>query len=823
MMATKKRKHVNKVLNEEIFNELINDSGPTGEQKITDDSIFTLNRQSDKGEVKQPDNGTTAPNFDAGQAQSTIIDEAITLNAIVDHYHKRLYENDLATGYLKAKGITNPETWGMFKIGFCDGSLLNLLSKKQIEECKKFGIIGEDGEESLKNSFTFPVFDETGNVICLYDLNIDADKKTSPVYFTDDKVIIFNFKATKVYDQIILTKNILEALSLMTLGFQNVVCISEVVKLVHIQKLKENRVKKIVIAYGADYSEQSKANILKDILIEEGFAVKMIYPKGNDTWNQALLSGMDKEFIKLLIGAEKEYKKAEEKKISVKKDGTKYRFAIDRIVYEVIGIKEMFVNDLKVKIKAECDGEIFPDSIDLYASRSRNSYALNLSQKFNVEPKKVEKDLLTIFEYFETERDKKIMTGEKEVFELTEQERNLGLSFLKSPDLFNQIIDDMTSLGYVGEDINKQLLYLCATSRLMDDPISVLIISQSASGKSYLVETVAKLIPENEVIDFNTVSKQALQYMGDRLLNKFMIMGEATHDPDIEHQIREILSGHKLSRYVVVKNEKTGEMTTEKFLVKANVSSALTTTNNKVNPENASRYFIANADESRVQTQRIYEAQKHKYSEERQLTKKNVIPNIIKKHHAAQRLLRKIMIVFPSVLREKLRFPDLVMRLRRDHERFIDLIAVVCFLRQMQKEIKSNNEFEYIECDRHDYRIAYNILMNGVLPSTVSEMPKGAIEVHEELKKMSKEFAVERKVKPEEVILTQREIREYTGFSHTWIKINLRILVDYEYVEVVKGGRSRSKGHYRIKKDEEIKGINFKMIPTPEDMDKILK
>ena len=810
MMATKKRKHVNKVLNEEIFNELMNDAGPDQKRTKTDDST-SLNSQTAKSEEQHGEEDSEPMPFE----------DTITINAIVEHYHKRLYENDIATGYLKAKGIVNPEIWSTFKIGFCDGSLKSRLSKKQVEECKKYHIIGEDKEENFANSFVFPVFNETGEVICLYGLSIETDKDTEPLYFIDNKDAILNQQAIKVYDEIILTKNILEALSLSTLGFQNVICINEVVKFSHIQKLKENRVKKIVIAYGADYSEQSKANILKDIFIEEGFAVKMIYPKGHDTWNEALLSGMDKEYIKLLIGAEKEYRQ-EKEKLSVKKDGAKYRFTIDKIIYEVIGIKEMFVNDLKVKIKAECDGEIFPDSIDLYASRSRNSYALNLSQKFNVEPKKVEKDLLLIFEYFETERDKKLSPKEKDEAELTEEEKKLGLSFLKSPDLFQQIIDDMTTLGYVGEDINKQLLYLCATSRLMDDPISVLIISQSASGKSYLVETVAKLIPENEVIDFNTVSKQALQYMGDRLLNKFMIMGEAMHDPDIEHQIREILSGHKLSRYVVVKNEKTGEMTTEKILVRASVSSALTTTNNKVNPENASRYFIANADESRDQTQRIYEAQKHKYSEERQLVKKNVIPNVIKKHHAAQRLLRKITIVFPSVLREKLRFPDLVMRLRRDHERFIDLIAVICFIRQCQKKIKSNDEFEYIECDRTDYRIAYDILMNGVLPSTVSEMPRGAIEVHEELKKMSKKFAVERKVKPEEVILTQREIREYTGFSHTWIKVNLRILFDYEYVEVVKGGRSRSKGHYRIKKDEEIKGINFKMIPTPDEMDKIL-
>ena len=95
-----------------------------------------------------------------------------------------------------------------------------------------------------------------------------------------------------------------------------------------IQKLKENRVKKVVIAYGSNYSEQSKAEILKDILTEEGLTVKMIYPKDADTWNQTLLNGMDKEYVNLIIGAEKEYRKQEDLSFKVKKEGLNYIFTV---------------------------------------------------------------------------------------------------------------------------------------------------------------------------------------------------------------------------------------------------------------------------------------------------------------------------------------------------------------------------------------------------------------------------------------------------------------------------------------------------------------
>ncbi len=79
--------------------------------------------------------------------------------------------------------------------------------------------------------------------------------------------------------------------------------------------------------------------------------------------------------------------------------------------------------------------------------------------------------------------------------ELTEEERNHGMELLLSADLFERIVSDLEVLGYVGEQINKQLVYIAASSRKLDDPLSVLILSQSAAGKSLLVDTLRRLIP----------------------------------------------------------------------------------------------------------------------------------------------------------------------------------------------------------------------------------------------------------------------------------------------------------------------------------------
>ena len=271
--------------------------------------------------------------------------------------------------------------------------------------------------------------------------------------------------------------------------------------------------------------------------------------------------------------------------------------------YRISGVKEIFVGSLRVAVKAVAtEDEIeksFVDTLELYSSKARNSFALNFSKASGIEAKRIEKDILMMLDEFELMRDRALFGGanESKEEELTAHEKELGLSLLQDPLLFERIVKDMETLGYVGEDVNKKLLYLAASSRILDDPISVIILSQSASGKSFLVDTVRKLIPPKETIAVTSLSDQALNYV-DGLMHKFLILGEAVHSDSVEHQIREMLSGKELSRLVTVKDEKTGTMKSEIMKKPVIVSAVMSGTNYGINPENASRCFVISADES---------------------------------------------------------------------------------------------------------------------------------------------------------------------------------------------------------------------------------
>jgi DNA-binding GntR family transcriptional regulator len=519
--------------------------------------------------------------------------------------------------------------------------------------------------------------------------------------------------------------------------------------------------------------------------------------------------------------AEKTEQDHGDSELRFERDGLFHVFTIGAITYRLGGVRQLFVTCLRVNIRAKYEALSYYDSLDLYAAKARTGFAQAFARATGAELARVEKDLVLILERLEAERDEALRAGSrKATIEVSAADRELGLSLLRDPRLFERIVSDMSALGYVGEDLNKELLYLCASSRKLDDPISVLILSQSASGKSYLVDTVRKLMPAEDVVAVTSLSDQALNYIDD-LTHKFLILGEAVHGEVVEHQIREMLSGKELSRLVTIKDPETGKMQSRVVRTPVIVASVMSGTSHDLNPENASRYFVVNADESREQTERIHEEQRRKYSLERLEAGRGGLETLIRAHQAAQRLLQKRQVV--NDFAPLLGFPVSLMRSRRDHDRFLDLIACVCYVRQYQKRSEHVGAVEFIRADLEDYKVAYRIMVEGVLASTIRELPAGAVGLYEEIRTWIRREATKQGLRPEELSFTQRQVREMTGLGHTWVKEALRKLVDYDHVTIARGGGARSRAFYRLREDEALTGVDLSMIPSPEEMRKKLE
>ena len=355
-----------------------------------------------------------------------------------------------------------------------------------------------------------------------------------------------------------------------------------------------------------------------------------------------------------------------------------------------------------------------------------------------------------------------------------------------------------------------------AQPRRMEDPLSVLIVSESASGKSFLIDTVKRLMPPEEVVAMTSLSDQALQYLPeDALLHKFLVMGEAVHSLVVEHQVREMLSSRELSRLVTLKDERTGELQSRMVRKPVIVSCALSTTNPQVNPENASRFFVVGADESEAQTRAIFARQRGKYTIERYRDGQAELQRILSRHRAAQRLLIPRIIVNPFA--SLLEFPSRLMRSRRDHERFLDLIAAVCFLRQYLKEEKEHEGVRYIECDLADYTTAHSLMLR-VIASAYGAIPPQALAVYQALRELAKKKAAEQSVQATEIAVSQREVREVTGIAAHTVKRSLRLLIDYEYLAYEGSRRRGTRLGYRLLRDEEASEFGSAGVPSPQEV-----
>jgi DNA primase len=424
--------------------------------------------------------------------EETELEKKNLLKKTIGEYHNQLLKNEKALTFLESRGLKDFELIKQHAIGFCDGkTLLSKLSGKQKELLKETGIINAKGREHFTGCIVFPVFTDAESAGEIYGRSI-TDKEPKHRYLPGKHAGIFNRKAGKVYDEIILTESFIDALSLIRLGINNVQAIYGTGGFTqeHLEALKDDRVKTIILGLDNDAAGRTASLTLQKRLVHEGFAVKTIFPPGVKDWNDFLVSKGDPDQVKKLI-AEAPVVKQEEKKntrkfSSVEKHLNTYTFTTGRMTYTVIGVKDLFVSSLRVAVRARCEDERFCDTVDLYSARSRKNYSAGLADEITgIEPARIQADLNKILDYLEEERNRRFNNRDKEErIELTDDEVKAGMKLLQNPKMVDEVLKDFVTLGYVGENENKLLVFFAALSRLLDDPLNIYIQAGSSSGKS---------------------------------------------------------------------------------------------------------------------------------------------------------------------------------------------------------------------------------------------------------------------------------------------------------------------------------------------------
>ena len=80
--------------------------------------------------------------------------------------------------------------------------------------------------------------------------------------------------------------------------------------------------------------------------------------------------------------------------------------------------------------------------------------------------------------------------------------------------------------GTIGEEQNRLLMYLIFTSRKQNQPLHIVSLGASGTGKTHLQEKVGSLIPEEDSIEITTLSENAFYYFEQRELKNKLILIE---------------------------------------------------------------------------------------------------------------------------------------------------------------------------------------------------------------------------------------------------------------------------------------------------------
>jgi DNA primase len=712
------------------------------------------------------------------------------LARVVEHYHRTFCERKDAQEYLAQRGLTDLDLLRALRVGYADGSLLKLLPKdgELREELRTLGVVTPEGRELLGGCVVVPIPDPmSGAWTNLYGRGLKTPRHC---YLPGPLRGVLNFQAARLSPEVVLCESILDALSFHQAGIGTAIPIYGTSGFTpdHFDTLKRERVQRVILALDNDDAGQKATAALKEKLTAAGIAVRVAsFPSAIKDANELLVSrngDAGLAFRQLLDAAEpRPAAAASTSSVSSGEEPSAPAGPADPLTLVRDGltysgrVQSALLGRLRVTVKVARGAGVHVDTLDLYAARSRAEFARRASKAFGVEADGVEAALLLLLTDAE-----KVATAEEAKAEaapeitISESERAEALTFLRRPDLLAQVAADVDALGYVGEDINKRLLYLVAVSRKLEDPLSAIVLSQSGAGKSGLTEVIEKLCPPEDVVLLTRLTPQSLYYTEPGFLDRKLVIVEERHGSvEADYSIRVLQSRKKLIAAAPVKDPQTGNMRTKVFTVEARAAFIEATTASGVNHENATRCFELTMDESPEQTQRIHERQRIQRTE-RGLGLRQEAHAISRRHWNAQRLLEPLPVVIPFAA--ELTFPTAWMRTRRDHARFLNLIEVLAFLHQHQRERRNGAILAALA----DYEAAYDLAAQ-VLTETLSDLKRPLRDAFARVRELSLKC---------QGPVTRSEIREALALPDSTVRRWLSELVELEYLEADAGKQGKA-------------------------------
>jgi DNA primase catalytic core len=755
------------------------------------------------------------------------VDDAAMLGQVADYYHETLKQSPEALKYLAARGLTHPELIDTFRLGYANRTLgLRLPAKNRKtgaemrERLEKLGVIRESGHEHFNGSIVIPVFDAAGSVVGMYGRKITEYLRAGTplhLYLPGGHRGVWNEKALEASKEIVLCESLIDALTFWSAGFRNVTASYGVQGFTddHHEAFRRHGVQRVWIAYDRDEAGEKAAASLGAELMAAGVeCFRVLFPKGMDANEYALkVTPAEKSLGLLLNQAEWMGKGKRPEAATAAKEETVFPLAAEALPAEVHGeeivvtlgdrryrvrglAKNLSYDLLKINLLASRTEGFHVDTLDLYSARQRAVFVKQAALEMQVKEDVVRHDLgrvLLKLEEMQDEQIKKALDPKPAAVAIGDEDRAAALELLRDPDLTGRILRDFELCGVVGEETNKLTGYIAAVSRHLEAPLAVILQSSSAAGKSSLMDSILAFLPEEHRIEYSAMTGQSLFYMGETdLKNKVLAIVEEEGASRAAYALKLLQSEGVLTIASTGKDPATGRMITHRYRVEGPVAILLTTTAIDLDEELLNRCLVLTVNEDRGQTQAIHRLQRERQTLEGLFARRER-EETIRVHRNAQRLLQPLFVANPYA--RELTFMDSQTRTRRDHMKYLTLIRAIALLYQFQRPAKiaehRGKTLSYIEVAPSDIEMA-NKLAHEVLGRSLDELPPQTRRLLLLIDELVREECKRLKMERGDFRFSRRDVRAFTGWGDTQLKVHLHRLEELEYLLAHRGGRGQS-------------------------------
>jgi DNA primase len=739
-------------------------------------------------------------------------ERTLFLDKMFTYFKNAIHNSKPAQEYLQKRCIDHTKT----EVGYNSGQFHHGARKDEtlISECIKYGLLldlglkARTGDTAYKPfgkwGICFPLKNKGNQIVSLY-FRSTLDDKAQRHYYLKDRQGLYPHYPNPRAKKLIITESIIDAATL--LEQDEILSKYEVLALFgtngftdeHSEAIRElTELNEIIFFLNGDEPGIKAVEKYAPMLKSEYPNLKITnvaVPEGEDV--NSLLQAHSLEILTHLIETRKEYAllfSSEEKpieKISTTADEEKteqakaeapqrnslntnnphnIQYSGNEANYFVKGFKTDQLDSLKVTLQTKLDYLFYSSKLDLYEHKQLENYAKETAKKLHLNKDTVESDLHHLTNLLEHYRDKQHFDKQhkKETqIQVTTATATKCIEFLKQEKLIQQFNNLIEKSGITGEETNRILLFIIASSFKMPDTLHALIQGSSGSGKTRLLKIISQLMPDEDVKRYTRVTDNSFYNQDEYFfVNKLLCFEDMDGlKEDAQLAVRELQSNEILITSTSIKDT-NGSIRGGERTVRGPIASLSCTTKGETYEDNISRCFLIAVDESHDQTMRIISYQNELSAglidKEEQKRATSFVQNCI-------RLLKSYEVINPYA--NKIKLPHTAHKIRRLNELYQSFVKQITLLNQYQR--KTDKQGRLIT-EKADLQTACDILFESIVLK-VDELDGPLRGFYEKLKNYILQ-------KGKDYEFTQREVRQFLNISKAQCSRYFYSLQAMEYI-----------------------------------------